>query len=208
MKGLLIHVGDDKHPGDMNAKDHSDYSVHLLPHHADPDLTNFTYGDWARKTRSFDELTQGDYAFFSFKFREGDATGWYVASYFRIREVVTRDQLRSGLRDNPSYKCNAHVLSGDVEDSTSEDLRILVGDVESVGKLSQPVRVDQSFWKAVDLRDSHGTPFSVVIKTKRHRDGRAFTVGEINGAYLRMPKRLDENQTRTVLRMADAVAIA
>lgn len=209
MGGLLIHVGDDVHPSVINPSNHTEYELHLLPGHADPDLDNLTYGDWAHRTAHFAELQEGDSAFFSFKFIEGKETRWYLTSYFYLERVLTGHEVLK-VKDEPRFKCNAHVARGDLDDPEAlDDFRLLVGDRSlSRGRLREPIRVDEKLWKAIGLRDSHGTPFTEIKRVRKHSDGSSFSVQQINGSYLRAPKPLTEAQTHALTRLVERNAEA
>jgi hypothetical protein len=147
--GLLIHVGDDFHPSVVSPSDSSDYELHLLSGHADPDLDNLTYGDWSHRSSKFRELTEGDSAFFSFKFIVGEQTAWHLTSYFYLEQVLTEHEVLRR-KDEPRFKCNAHVIRGDLDDPEAlDDFRLLVGDPSiSRGRPHTPIRIDGKLWEA------------------------------------------------------------
>jgi hypothetical protein len=204
MFGLLLHVGDDVHPSLINWANHSDYELHLLPGHADPDLDNLTYGDWAHRSKKFKELSAGDSAFFSFKFTEEKETAWYITSYFYLERVLTgREVLKA--RHELRFRSNAHLIRGDLNNPEAlDDFRLLVGNPsQSRGRLRTPIRVDEKLWEAIDLRDRHGMPLVEVKRNRKHPDRTSFTVQQINGSYLRAPKPLKENQTHALTKIVE-----
>jgi len=205
MFGLLIHVGDDVNPSVMNRANHSDYELHLLPGHADPDLDNLTYGDWAHRSSNFRKLSEGDSAFFSFKFAEEKQTAWYIAAYFYLEQVLTGHEVLKR-KDEPRLSCNAHVVRGDLEDDPGalDDFRLLVGNRDlSRGRLHTPIRLDERMWEAIDLKDNRGRAFIEIKRTRKHPDGTSFTVQQINGSYLRAPKSLTQQQTHALTRIVE-----
>jgi len=188
-KGLLIHVGDDLNPSVFSTD--KSYLLHLLPDHPDPDLELFTYGDWTHKTRAFGDLKAGDLVFFNFKFNDGN---WYIAAFFHLKEVLDGHKVLT-VRDLSPYKFNAHVVRGDLGNSTAKaDFRMLVGNQRnSDGHIRVPIRIDETFWKKLDLRDKYDVPFIKRLKERKHEFGK-YSAMQINGSFLRMPKPLNEFQ--------------
>ena len=194
-KGLLIHIGDDLNPSVFNAD--GSYMLHLLPDHPDPDLDHFTYGDWAHKTRSFADLKRGDIVFFNFKFTDGN---WYICAYFHLKEVLDGHEVLD-LRNKSPYQFNAHVIRGDLEDwNRRADFRMLVGNPRNSGShIRVPIRIDETFWRKLDLRDKYGVPFTTRLRERKREFGK-YSAMQINGSFLRMPKPLNEFQVDAVLR--------
>lgn len=194
-KGLLIHVGDDLNPSVFTDES---YMLHLLSDHPDPDLELFTYGDWAHKTHAFADLRKGDIVFFNFKFNDGN---WYICAYFQLREVLDGRKVLS-VRSLSPYKFNAHVIRGDLLDAKAwSDFRMLVGNSRnSDGHIRHPVRIDEVFWRKLDLRDTYGVSFIRRLRERKRKFGK-YSAMQINGSFLRMPKPLSEFQVDAVLRM-------
>lgn len=195
-KGLLIHVGNDLNPSVFNAD--GSYMLHLLPDHPDPDLELFTYGDWVHKTHAFADLKKGDFVFFNWKF---DGGNWHVCAYFHLKEVLDGRKVLT-VRDMSPYKFNAHVIRGDLLDTSAWlDFRMLVGNPRnSDGHIRVPIRMDETFWKKLDLRDKYGVLFTKRLKERKREFGK-YSAMQINGSFLRMPKPLSEFQVDAVLRM-------
>lgn len=202
-KGLLVHVGDDANPSAMN-RDHSKYSIHLLPNHRDPDLDHLTFGDWLDKSTKFDELHKGDHIFFNYKFSQQlEGFPWYIASHFCVSEVRKGNELLGQLEKRPPYKYNAHIIRGDLRrgDVPLDNFRMFVGDPNhSQGHLRGPIRINSAFWKVMRLRDEDGVPLLTRLNQKRRKNSE-YSEMQINGSYLRKPKLLDAVQTDLILEM-------
>ena len=203
MKGLLVHVGDDDDPSPMS-RNHSKYTIHLLPKHKDPDLRHLTFGDRLEKSAKFDKLECGDHIFFNYKFsQKREGFPWYIASHFCISEVKKGEELIGDLEGRPPYKYNAHIIRGDLhsDDLSPDNFRMFIADPNrSQGYLRRPIRINSAFWKCIRLKDIEGVSLSTRFEQRR-RENSEYSEEQINGSYLRKPKLLNTIQTGLILEM-------
>lgn len=122
-----------------------------LSDHLDPDLDEFTYGDWkARAEKLKKDLKRGDFVFFHSTIRRRH----YITAYFVVDRVLNTSQAASETAITDKYK-NPHIveyLRGKRRDETDA---VLFGDPILSKKLFHPL----PFNRALAEKTSLGIPF-------------------------------------------------